>query len=114
MHEDDRDEPGTVWGRGDERGPFPQHPAEPAKESERLELDDWQAGEREGQGRRRLVLDRDLLAADRDRLRGPGEVDREGAREWLSLHQGLPGRWDPEKRGERHLEPRSHQVATGL
>ncbi len=89
-------------------------PGEPAQEPESLELHGRNAGEREGQGRRRIVLEGDLFTADRDRLRVPGQKELELARQRLLLHQGAPGRRDPKEGGDGHLEPRRHQVATGL
>jgi hypothetical protein len=75
VYEDDRDESGTVGRGGNERGSFPHQPAEPAKEPERLQLDDRHAGECERQGRRWLVLEGNLLAGDRDQLPVPGEIE---------------------------------------
>ena len=113
MHEDDRDEPGPVRRGGDERRSFPHEPGEPAQEPERLQLHDRHAGERERQGRRWLVLEGNLLAGDRDRLRVPGEVHLQRARERSALHERAPGVRDPEEGGHRHLQARGHHVPAG-
>ena len=113
VHEDDRDEPRPVRRGGDERRSLLQDPGEPAQEPERLQLHDRHAGDRERQRRRRLVLEGNLLAGDRDRLRVPGEVQLQRARERSALHERAPRVRDPEKGGHRHLQTWGHHVPAG-
>jgi len=88
VHAHDGDQPGPERRGGNERWPILQEPGESAaQEPERLEGHDRHARERECQRCGRLVLERYLLAGDRDRFRVPGQVELHRARQ----RDRLPG-----------------------
>jgi hypothetical protein len=91
-------------------GRVPENPGEPAQEPERLEPHDRDARERERQGGGRLVLERHLLARDRDRLAGPRQVQLQRGRQRLPPHERTPGVRDPQQRSQGNPQAWPNEV----